>query len=67
MISINGVQESDDEPTIFWISTPVNHYIGNVAAGSHKFGFWLERMTPVREPSASLAINAGVNPQTLPL
>ena len=39
--------------------------IGNVAAGSHDFGFWLERM--IRGLSQDLDINAGINPQTLPL
>ena len=67
LIKINGKPESDDQPTTFMMTTPVNHYIGNVAASSADFGFWLERMRPIRSPSSGLAINQGKNPQTLPL
>ena len=71
-ISINGVLESDNQPTQFWMSTPVNHFVGNVAAGSARFGFWIEIINPTRGPSAELAINkksngSPVNIQTAPM
>ena len=33
---------SDKEPSIFWISNPVNTYLGNIAAGSEGSGIWME-------------------------
>lgn len=57
--------ESDGQPTTFWMPTPVNHYIGNVAAGSNQFGFWLE--PKIRSPSKDLPINQGKNPSSLNL
>lgn len=29
-------------PATYWITNPKNHFIGNVAAGSIKFGFWFD-------------------------
>ncbi|CAI5515198.1 unnamed protein product [Closterium sp. Naga37s-1] len=40
--------ETDDEPSTFWITNPNNNYIGNVAAGSEDTGFWLELRDEVR-------------------
>lgn len=37
----NGV-ETDIEPATFWITSPTNSWIGNVAAGSINSGFWFE-------------------------
>ena len=34
--------ESDDIPSIFWISFPTNNLIGNVAAGVHGIGIWID-------------------------
>jgi len=39
---LSGRQETDDEPSVFWISNPQNYFYGNVAAGSEKFGYWIE-------------------------
>lgn len=37
----NG-DESDDEPSTFWMTNPSNIWVGNVAAGSEDNGFWME-------------------------
>lgn len=37
----NGV-ETDNSPATFWITNPTNTWIGNVAAGSERSGFWFE-------------------------
>jgi hypothetical protein len=37
----NG-DETDMEPSTFWISNPTNSWVGNVAAGSIANGFWVE-------------------------
>lgn len=34
--------ESDNNPSIFWVSFPTNHLIGNVAAGSYGMGIWID-------------------------
>ena len=34
--------DSDDIPSIFWISFPTNTLIGNVAAGVHGIGIWID-------------------------
>jgi hypothetical protein len=46
----NGV-ETDNEPSTFWITNPSNTWIGNVAAGSERAGFWME--LKVRGPRAA--------------
>jgi hypothetical protein len=35
-------QETDGQPSVFWISNPQNNFFGNVAAGSDGHGFWFE-------------------------
>lgn len=37
----NG-DETDDEPSTFWMTNPANSWLGNVAAGSEDNGFWFE-------------------------
>ena len=37
----NGL-ETDNEPATFWISSPTNSWIGNIAAGSIHSGYWFE-------------------------
>ena len=32
----------DNIPSIFWISFPTNNLIGNVAAGTHGIGIWID-------------------------
>jgi|GEM_PF-2673303 len=34
--------ESDNNPSIFWISFPTNNLIGNVAAGTNGIGIWID-------------------------
>ena len=41
LIDIDGVAESDNEPTVFWITNPNNTFVNNVAAGSQSVGFWI--------------------------
>ena len=38
---------TDYTPATFWITNPHNVYVGNVAAGSVAYGFWLD---PVPKP-----------------
>jgi G8 domain len=49
--AMNG-EESDEEPSTFWITNPSNTWIGNVAAGSQNSGFWFDPL--LRGPKASL-------------
>ena len=58
-------EETDTNPSSFWITNPTNHFIGNVAAGSQSTGFWFE--LKLRAPSNALEINQGSNPKTNPL
>jgi len=37
----NG-DESDGEPSTYWITNPSNYLVGNVAAGSESSGYWFE-------------------------
>eukprot|EP00548_Thalassiothrix_antarctica_P009167 CAMPEP_0194161270 /NCGR_PEP_ID=MMETSP0152-20130528/78848_1 /TAXON_ID=1049557 /ORGANISM="Thalassiothrix antarctica, Strain L6-D1" /LENGTH=1250 /DNA_ID=CAMNT_0038871045 /DNA_START=70 /DNA_END=3824 /DNA_ORIENTATION=- len=39
---LSGREETDDEPSVFWISNPQNYFYGNIAAGSERFGYWIE-------------------------
>lgn len=53
--------EHDNEPSVFWIASPTNHYRSNVAAGSEGSGFWFypqlrglgETSFPERNPSSA--------------
>eukprot|EP00537_Pseudo-nitzschia_pungens_P019000 CAMPEP_0172403870 /NCGR_PEP_ID=MMETSP1061-20121228/60885_1 /TAXON_ID=37318 /ORGANISM="Pseudo-nitzschia pungens, Strain cf. pungens" /LENGTH=989 /DNA_ID=CAMNT_0013138429 /DNA_START=146 /DNA_END=3115 /DNA_ORIENTATION=+ len=33
---------TDDTSALFWIGTPSNHWVGNVASGTEGFGFWFQ-------------------------
>uniref|UniRef100_A0A7S2WHY1 G8 domain-containing protein n=1 Tax=Mucochytrium quahogii TaxID=96639 RepID=A0A7S2WHY1_9STRA len=33
--------ETDQTPATFWITNANNKFVGNVAAGAHSFGFWI--------------------------
>ncbi|CAI5458328.1 unnamed protein product, partial [Closterium sp. Yama58-4] len=41
-------EETDDNPSTFWITNPNNNLIGNVAAGSENSGYWMELRDRVR-------------------
>ena len=58
-------EDSDHRPSSYWISNPQNRYVGNVAAGSASFGFWLE----LRTHTIGLARDGGVvmNPKAMEL
>jgi len=56
---------NDDEPAVFWITNPQNHWIENVAAGSDDSGFWFDLRTKVRGPSANLQGASSINPNIL--
>lgn len=58
-------EETDDDPSTFWITNPQNSFENNVAAGSEGSGYWFELKTRVRGPSS--ALHPGVNPSKLPL
>lgn len=58
----NG-DETDGQPSTFWITSPTNSWIGNVAAGSEHSGFWFE--PKLRGARASAFPN--LDPQFSPL
>lgn len=61
-------EETDDFPSSFWITNPMNTFIGNVAAGSEHSGFWFEMKTTVRLPTGAMSEELNVmNPSKLPL
>ena len=57
-------EETDDRPSTFWFTNPINEFRGNVAAGSSDSGFWFEMRTSVRMPTA---LYQDFNPSQLPL
>ena len=61
-LGANGV-ETDKEPATFWIVSPTNSWVGNVAAGSINSGYWFE--PKLRGARASLF--PGKNPQLDPI
>lgn len=46
-------KDSDKTPATFWIGSPMNHWIDNVASGSAAHGFWLELRESARGPHSS--------------
>ncbi|KAG7364690.1 hypothetical protein IV203_037892 [Nitzschia inconspicua] len=46
-------KESDKTPATFWIGSPSNYWIDNVASGSSAHGFWFELRQSARGPHAS--------------
>lgn len=58
----NG-NETDYDPSTFWITNPSNTFVGNVAAGSESSGFWFELL--VRGERAHLFKD--LNPKIAPL
>ena len=59
--------ETDDAPSTFWMTNPLNSWVDNVAAGSEGSGYWMELRQAVRGLSASSATNRDVRPKKLPL
>ena len=62
-------EETDDVPSSFWLTNPMNSFVGNVAAGSEHSGFWFEMKSSVREPTKSSLPHElrQMNPSRLPL
>jgi G8 domain len=58
----NG-QETDGQPATFWITSPTNSWVGNVAAGSEHSGYWFEPKLRGTRASAF----PGLDPQYAPL
>ena len=52
---------SDLSPSTFWITSVQNHWIGNVAAGSRVFGFWLETNGGTLDPISTFKDNVAHN------
>jgi parallel beta-helix repeat protein len=46
-------KETDKTPATFWIGSPSNSWIDNIASGSAAHGFWLELREAARGPHAS--------------
>ena len=61
-----SIGSSDNFPATIWITNPSNHFVGNRCAGSAHSGIWFE-LRPIREPSASLPENQGIDPRYLSL
>lgn len=58
----NGI-ETDNAPATFWITNPDTVFFGNVAAGSHDSGFWLEpKLRGVRQ-----SYYVGQHPRFVPM
>jgi len=61
-------EETDNTPSSFWLTNPMNTFIGNVAAGSEHSGFWFEMRTSVRNPTRAMSAElSSMNPSVLPL
>ena len=67
-ITLIRPEETDDTPSSFWLTNPLNTFIGNVAAGSEHSGFWFEMASSVRSPTNTLSEELNeMNPSILPL
>ena len=61
-------EETDEFPSSFWLTNPMNSFVGNVAAGSEHSGFWFEMKSAVRAPTRYMSDELGdMNPSILPL
>lgn len=49
----HSLLNTDSTPACFWITHPENHFIGNHAAGSDRYGYWYDLQTHAMGPSAS--------------
>jgi len=58
-------KETDDTPAVFWIGGPSNSWIGNVAAGSEGYGFWLQPKSNHHEGSQEMSLLQ--SPHSMPL
>ncbi|GJP83999.1 hypothetical protein CLOP_g14094 [Closterium sp. NIES-67] len=58
-------RQTDKQPSTFWLATPFNSFIGNVAAGSEDSGFWLEMNKHMRGLSKLLPFYQNLSPVTL--
>lgn len=67
-ITLIRPEETDDTPSSFWLTNPLNTFIGNVAAGSEHSGFWFEMASSVRSPTNTMSEELSeMNPSILPL
>jgi hypothetical protein len=64
---VRAGETDDTNPSTFWISNPMNHFIGNVGAGSEGNGFWFELQTEVKPPTFFFPWARDLNPKFLPL
>jgi cell surface hyaluronidase len=54
---------TDQEPATYWITNPQNDFVGNVAAGSAFFGFWIALPQRPTGPSATDSRFANMYPR----
>ncbi len=54
---------TDQDPATYWITNPQNDFVGNVAAGSASFGFWVALPAKPTGPSAMDSRFANVYPR----
>eukprot|EP00898_Chlorokybus_atmophyticus_P000171 jgi/Chlat1/1154/Chrsp112S01614 len=60
-------EETDDEPSAFWMSNLDNTWTNNVAAGCEAIGYWMELRNAVRGESAARPEAKGMVPREIPL
>ena len=48
----SSLLDTDTTPATFWITHPTNYFVGNVAAGSERYGFWFDLQRFATGPSA---------------
>ena len=49
-------KETDETPSVFWMTNPMNHWEGNIAAGSQGYGFWMQLRSSPRGPHKETSI-----------
>ena len=67
LLASDGIDSDERGPSIFWIMSPMNSWIDNVAAGSVHSGFWFETNFAVRHPSSQIDGANGFVPSFQPV
>jgi len=67
LVNVDHTIENDRGPSVFWIMSPMNHWIDNIAAGSVHSGFWFDTRNGVRGPSRNIPGSEGFIPKYAPI
>ena len=54
--SSSSLLDTDTTPASFWITHPTNYFVGNVAAGSERYGYWFDLQKFAVGPSADESV-----------